>query len=173
MSKITCHEVFRNAMAKRKTDYPFGRISAHKVRESHENLLYEQKVVRSIAGYLRTSPGYYGRSNILVGCTTEDKAHRLKRVPEIIAHEVGYNLHPAVEALTLHGVPDVAVRALLASIKPQVDLLLFDCDVAQQATARQEYGAMKAGNSGMKRICADAVHIAEQAIEFCAKHGTL
>jgi hypothetical protein len=162
-------------MRERKTSYPFDRISAYKVRESGDNLQHNLKTVRSIAEYLRARPADR-RSSMLVGCAEEDKADRLKRVPEIIAHELGYNLIPALEALTLDGVPEADIITFLQSIKPNVDRILTDCDAIQVATARSiksEYAALKAGYSPSEAVCADALDVAEQAVAFCKEHGVL
>lgn len=168
--------VFRAAMKQRKANHPFNRISSHKVRESRHNLHHEANMVGSIAEYLRAPRGSYGRSGILVGCTEEDKACRLKRVPEIVAHELGYNLIPALMALGVEGVPKADIIAFLRSIKPQVDRILTDCDAIQMATSRSiksEYVALKAGYSPLAATCADALDVAEQAVAFCKEHGVL
>ncbi|OYU75475.1 MAG: hypothetical protein CFE32_14160 [Alphaproteobacteria bacterium PA3] len=162
-------------MRERKTSYPFDRISAYKVRESDDNLQHNLRTVRSIAEYLRARPGDR-RSSMLVGCAEEDKAYRLKRVPEIIARELGYNLIPALEALTLDGVPEADIITFLQSIKPQVDRVLAECDAIQMATSRSiksEYADLKAGESALAALCADALDIAEQAVAFCKGHGVL
>jgi hypothetical protein len=113
---------------------------------------------------------------MLLGCTEEDKAYRLKRVPHIIARELGYNLIPAIQALTVEGVPPADIAGFIQSIKPQVDQLLADCDAIQTGTSRSiqpEYDALKAGNSSMERICAEALRIADLAVDFCEQHGVL
>ena len=168
--------VFHAAMKQRKANHPFNRVSSHKVRESRHNLYHEANVVGSIAKYLRAPPGSYGRSSMLVSCTEEDKAYRLKRVPEIVAHELGYNLIPALMALGVEGVPKADIIAFLRSIKPQVDRILTDCDAIQTATARSiksEYAALKAGYSPLEAVCADALDVAEQAVAFCKEHDVL
>lgn len=167
--------VFRAAMKRRITNHPFDRISAYKIRECRDNLQHNLKTVRSIADYLRASPGDR-HSNMLVGCTEEDKGYRLKRVPEIVADELGYNLIPAVKALAREGVPAVDINLFIRTIKPLVDRLLADCDAVQLATApsiKPEYAALKAGYSPMEQISTDALYIVEQAVEFCKLHGLL
>ncbi|MFM2300448.1 MAG: hypothetical protein RLZZ84_184 [Pseudomonadota bacterium] len=173
MTKPTASAQFRAAIKQRKAHYPFDCISAHKVRESRDNLQHNLKTVGSIAGYLRARP-CDRRSSMLVGCTQEDKAYRLKGVPEIIAREFGYNLIPAIEALTLHGVPEAEIVEFVISIKPQVDHLLADCNAVQMSTARSikgEYGALKSGASSTEWICAEALRIADLAVAFCEDHG--
>ncbi len=176
MTKPVASAEFRAAMKRRKTHYPFERASAYKVRDSWYNLDHEANVVGSIAEYLRIPRGAYGRSGMLVGCTEEDKAYRLKRVPEIIARELGYNLIPAVAALHLEGVPEADIIAFLHSTKPEVDRILAECDAIQMATSRSikcEYAALKAGYSPLASLCADALDVAEQAVAFCKAHGLL
>jgi hypothetical protein len=113
---------------------------------------------------------------MLLGCTEQDKAYRLKRVPHIIARELGYNLIPAIEALTVERVPAADVFTYVQSIKPLVDNLLVECDAIQTGTSRSiqgEYDALKAGNSSLERICVKALRIADLAVDFCEQHGVL
>lgn len=176
MTKPVASTEFRAAMKRRKNQNRFERASAYKVRDSWYNLHHEANVVGSIAEYLRTPRGAYGRSGILVGCTKEDKAYRLKRVPEIIAHELGYNLIPALMALGVEGVPEADIITFLQSIKPQVHRILADCDAIQRATERSiksEYAALKAGYSSFAGVCMDALDVVEQAVAFCKEHGVL
>lgn len=175
MAYISTHDVFRSAMKERRSKCPFDRISAYKVRESRDNMNDECLVVTSIAEYLRDRPSD-DHFSMLRGCTEGDKGYRLKRTPRIIARELGYNLIPALEALTVEGVPAADINTFIRSIKPQVDRLLADCDAVHLSTARSikpEYDAMKAGRSNMERICAKALGIAEQAVTFCVRHGLL
>ena len=171
----SCNDGFRAAMKKRKANHPFDRISAYKVRESRDNLRHERAVVASIAEYLRARPRDR-HSSMLLGCTQEDKAQRLKGIPAGIAHELGYNLIPAIEALTVEGVPAADIGAFIKSIKPLVDNVLAGCDAIQVGTSRSiqpEYDALKAGNSGMGHICEEALRIAEQAVALCVGHEVL
>lgn len=168
----TCRDIFEIALNERRSLRPLEAGGAYKLRECRDNFRHEVEVVGSIAEFLRTRPGY-GRHGILVGCTEDDKAHRLKRVPLIIARELGSNLIPAVKALTLEGVPVADIDTFIRSIKPQVDHLLADCDAVRAATSgsiQSEYAALKAGTSGTARMCAEALHIAEQAVSFCGRY---
>jgi hypothetical protein len=175
MSIMNSHAIFRAAVRDRRANHPLDRISAYKLRESRDNLEYECRVVASISEYLRTAP-CYGHAGILLGCVESDKSVRLKRIPQNIAHELGYNLIPAIQALTVEGVPAADIVAFILSIKTLVDNLLAECDAIQTGISRSiqvEYSRMKAGSSRMERICADALDIAEQAVEFCKQHGVL
>ncbi|MCR9178849.1 MAG: hypothetical protein NXH71_01255 [Erythrobacteraceae bacterium] len=167
--------VFLAAMKQRKANHPFERVSAYKVRESWDVLHRNLATVLSIAAYLRARKSDRHPS-MLVGCTEEDKAYRLKRVPQIIARELGYNLLPAVAALHLEGVPEADIIAFIQSIKPKVDRILAQCDAIEAATARSiksEYAALKSGSSPLAGVCTDALDVAEQAVSFCKEHGAL
>jgi hypothetical protein len=171
----SCQAIFRAAMQERMAKHPFDRVSAYKVGESCDTMRHNLDTVRSVADYQRTRrcDRHFG---MLVGCTPDDAAQRMKDVPKIIARELGYNLIPAAAGLTLEGVPVNAIDHFIHSIKPQVDRLLVDCDAVQTATTRsieQEYAAMKMGNSSLARISADALRIAEQAKAFCATYRVL
>lgn len=175
LSAGRCRAIFREALIERQTKYPFDRISAYKVRECHESLIHEQIVVHSIAEYLR-APKAARHASMLVGCVEEDKAYRLKQIPNNIAWELGYNLVPAIAALPREGVAEPEVIDLLNAIKPQIDRLLHDCDATRAATSgsvNHEYRTMTYGTSLTQRICADAVGIANQAARFCQQQGCL
>ena len=152
MSSLLPSSAFHIDMARRQAERPFERVSAYKVRESWANLRDNLRAVRSIADCVRSGSPRCHRTE-LYGCTKGDKAQRLKRVPMIIAHELGYNLIPAVKALTLEGVPAAEIDAFISSIVPQIEKLLADCDNAHRSTRRfvcQEYEAMTVGTSSIE-----------------------
>jgi hypothetical protein len=175
MSYVSCQAIFRSSMRDRRANHPLVRISAYKLRESRDNLQHGRDVLVSIADYQCARPR--DRHSVsLVGCTSEDAGSFLKRFPGIIARELGYNLIPAIEALTVEGVPAGDINTFIQSIKPQVDQLLVDCDAIQAEISRSiqgEYDGMKAGNSELIRLSKEALRIAEQAVVFCEQHGVL
>lgn len=175
MTKLRPSEEFRVAMEKRLTNHPFERVSAYKVRDSWYNLAHECAVVASIGEFLGASPGY-SRVGILLGCTEEDKGHRLKGIPTGIAQELGYNLIPAIKALTLEGISRSAIDAFIGTIMPRVERLIRHCDAARLANAKslkEEYSALRGGRSQTAMICAEAFDIAEEAMRFCKQQGVL
>lgn len=162
-------------MQQRLVNHPFERVSAYKVRESRNNLRHECDVVASIARYVSARPRERHPS-LLLGCTEDDKAYRLKLVSRIIAHELGYNLIPALGALTLEGIEETEITAFLVAIRPSVEELLDNCDAVQRVTARSvksEYAALRAGSSATQSLCGDALAVAEQAVAFCHRYGVL
>lgn len=174
-SKLGARGIFRNAMQERLTRRPFDRISGYKIRESSDNIRHELRVVLGLEDYLSAKPSRRN-PHVLVGCTPEDKAQRLKKLPQVIARELGENLIPAVEALHVEGIPKQDVDAFVATLKPMVCKLLKDCDDVLAVTARSirdEYSAIRIGTSGSEEICRDALRIADAATDFAKKYGVL
>lgn len=172
MTKTIPHTVFLRAMKDRITNRPFGSISAYKVRESRDNISRMMNTLNEIIAVV--SSGETHSVPILLGsCTTEDKAIWLKDLPGNLAHELGSNLIPAIQALNVEGVPEATIERLMQSIKRDVRQLLKDCDTMQTDTGlsvKREYARMKSGCSEMLRICDDALVIADQAAALCDTH---
>ncbi len=172
MSKPIPSRHFKASMSDRIANRPFVNISAYKVRESFENIENMCSTVVEIInvvskGATRSPPVLLG------GFTSEDKGIWLKDLPANLAHELGYNLIPAIESLSVEGVPPAAIKAFIQSIKGSVHQLLADCDAVQAATSRTikgEYALMKQGRSSALRICNDAFQIADLAAAFCDLH---
>lgn len=171
----TASATFMSAIGRRLIDYPFERVSSYKVRECRNLLRHECDVVASIAQSLIRGPGNtYGSQ--LLGCTEGDKALRLRCVPSIIARQLGYDLIPAIEALTLEGVHPADVAAFTASIRRAVKQLIADCDAIQTQTTqsvRGDYAGPRKGTSGTQRLCKEALAIADAAVAFCEARGVL
>jgi hypothetical protein len=175
MTKMTPRTAFLRAMEDRITKRPFDRISAYKIRESRDNIEHELRVVLGLEAYLSARPSSRN-PHVLVGCTPEDKSQRLKKIPRVIARELGENLIPAIEALHVEGIPQQDVDAFVASLKSSVIKLLDDCDNVLAVTARSirdEYSAVRNGTSGSEQICRDALRIADAAMDFAKKYGAL
>lgn len=172
MTKMTPRTVFLRAMEDRITNYPLDRISAYKVRESQYNITRTIGTLTQIIEVV-SSGETHSVPILLGGCTTEDKSIWLKDLPGNLAHELGYNLIPAIQALNVEGVPQATIDRFIQSIKADVCQLLKDCDTMQKNTrlsVKSEYARMKAGGSEMLRICNGALRIADQAVALCATH---
>ena len=171
MTKPSCQQIFNDAKAERLNSRPFDRASAHKVRECHRTLERESEVVASIREYLAEPYDYY-RSGCLVGCTPEDKAYRRKQVPGNIARQLGQDLIPAIEALTLEGIPALAVFAFANALAAPVQQLLKACDAIQTADSLSLNSAA-AQLQACALVCDEALNIAEQAVKFCEQYAVL
>ncbi len=167
-----CSRAFRSSMRERLEKRPFVDISAYKVRESLSNIESIMSTVAEIIEYVSNSER--GSQPVRLGeCTSEDKSIWLKDLPSNLARELGFNLIPAIAALSVEGVAPAAVKSFMQSIKGWVHRLLEDCDAVQAATSRSissEYALMKRGQSSMLRLCNEAFRIADRAIAFCDAH---
>ncbi len=173
MTKMTPHTTFLRAMGDRISNHPFDSISAYKVRESRYNITRMIGTLTQIIEVV-SSGEIHSVPILLGGCTTEDKSIWLKDLPGNLAHEFGYNLIPAIQALNVEGVPEATIGRFIQSIKGDVCRLLKDCDALQTDTGlsiKGEYARMKAGCSEMLRICNDALVIADQAVALCDTHS--
>lgn len=167
-----CGKIFRASLRERQEERPFGDISAYKIRESQGNIESITSTLTAIIEYVSndecSSPPI-----LLGGCTSEDKDIWLAALPSNLAHELGYNLVPAIEALSAEGVPEPAIESFAQSIEGSVHQLLADCDAVQAANSRTikgEHALMKQGRSSALRICNDALQIADRAAAFCDVH---
>lgn len=173
MTKMTPPTIFLHELEDRIVNRPFTRISAYKIRESHDNIARMARTLIEIISVV--SSGETHSVPLLLGsCTTEDKAIWLKDLPSNVARELGANLIPAVHALNVEHVPEAAINGFVQSIKGQVCQLLKDCDAMQAETGqsiKREYGRMKACCSEMLRICRDALNISDQALALCKSYA--
>jgi hypothetical protein len=173
MPKPTCYEIYQAAFDRRQNNHPFDRVSAYKIRESRGNLHHELELLCSVQSYLAT-PKAVRRASQLVGCIPEDLARRVKQVPTNIAVEFGYNLVPAVLALTVEGVSSSSVSELASDVKHKLDALLDDCDaacLASKLSASRLYRDLRHGTSCLPQLCLDACGIANLAVSFCDEQG--
>lgn len=172
MTRMTPRNVFLSAMEDRITNHPFDSISAYKVRESRDNIIRMINTLSEIISVV-SSGETHSVPILLGGCTTEDKSIWLKDLPGNLAHELGYNLISALQALNVEGVPETAINGFVQSIKGKVCQLLKKCDAMQMETGQSikgEYARMRAGHSEMLSICHDALDIADQAVALCESH---
>lgn len=173
MTKMTPRTTFNRAMRDRLANRPFVDISAYKVRESRGNIESTISTVTEIVDFVSRAETHL-QPALLGGCTSEDKAIWLKDLPNNLAYELGYNLIPAIEALSVEGVPKTAIQIFIQSMTGSVHQLLHNCDAVQAATSRSikgEYILMKQDRSEMLRVCKDALHLADRALAFCDAHG--
>lgn len=167
-----CGKVFRASLKERQKERPFGNKSAYKIRESQSNIESITSTVTAIIEHV--SNGECSSPPVLLGgCTSADKDIWLAALPSNLADELGFNLIPAIAALSVEGVPEPAIESFAQSINSSVQQLLDDCDAVQAAISNsiaEEYARMKRGQSSMLGICNDALQIADRAAIFCDVH---
>jgi hypothetical protein len=173
MPQTTCHDAFAEAQLKRRP-YPLE-AGAYKLREARHRLLRMMNTVDAIGEYL-CKPGS-GRSGSSLGpcCTTDDKAVWLKCVPDQVAEMLGYDILPAIAALTADGASPTDVAAELASAQARTDELLKDCEahrVHLNERIKVEYAAIKSGQSKLYTLLIDADHISQYGLKLTEKNNS-
>lgn len=101
-------------------------------------------------------------------CTSEEMPLWIKRQPEALAHQLGYDLLPAIAALGGDGVPDADVADALCELRPEIDALVQRCEwehARLQSAVRYEYTALRAGRSALCKLMEDARSLAEAAYQ--------
>ena len=98
MAKKTVKKAFQDAQNLR-LKYPL--ISgADKLRETRSRLSRMQETMYQIGEYLK-NPSHFDKGQILGHCcTTDDKAVWIKSIPAQVANLLGYDILPAIAALT-------------------------------------------------------------------------
>lgn len=166
MLKTPCHDAFGAATARR-AKYPL-RSGAYKLRETQHSIARMQATMCDIGSLLR-NPSAYPPGSSLGCCTTDDKAAWLKGLPKHVADLLGYNILPAIAALTGDDIPADDVKGELENASADTLRLLDDCE-KQHARLRKgierEYRAMKTGYSEVYALLVDADGIARRALEL-------
>lgn len=169
MTQMTCHDTFATAQARRRF-YPL-KTGANKLRDARHRLSRMMKTIDAIGDILR-KPGSV-RSGSALGpcCTTDDKAVWLKCVPDQVAEMLGYDILPAIAALTADGVPKTVLAAELKLAQATANQLLKDCEVQRVRLKRGikgEYAAIKSGQSELYDLLVNAERISQNALDSVA-----
>ncbi len=163
MTTTHCRHAFDQGQASRRK-HPLTR-GAYKLRDTQQNLNRMIATLDAVGDYLRRRPQHRGPLP-LGGCTTDDKAIYLKRIPTTLAKMFGYDVLPAIAALTGDGVPQHNVRQALGQIQRRVEYLLDECDVQHASLKKDikaEYENMKAGYSELYGLLTDALDLVRDA----------
>ena len=167
MTTTHCRHAFDQGQASRRK-HPLTR-GAYKLRDTQQNLNRMIATLDAVGDYLRRRPQHRGPMG-LGGCTTDDKAIYLKRIPTTLAKMFGYDVLPAIATLTGDGVPQHNVRQALGQIQRRVESLLEEADVQHfrlKKGIKVEYENMKTGHSELYGLITDAQDIvrAAQAVQ--------
>lgn len=166
MPKTPCHDAFGAATARR-AKYPLH-SGAYKLRETQHSIARMQTTMCDIGSLLR-NPSTYPPGSSLGCCTTDDMADWLKSLPEHVADILGYNILPAIAALTGDDIPADDVKGELQSARANAHRLLHDCEKQHarlQKGIKREYLSMKKGYSEVYALLVDADGIARRALEL-------
>ena len=126
-----------------------------------------QETMYQIGEYLKNSSHFY-KGQILGRCTTEDKAYWIKSIPALVAELLGYNILPAIAALTNDGLSKRDIYTALDIANGMAKALLEDCE-RQQTRLNDEisvqYDETKTGCFDLYGLLVQADRIAEDALQ--------
>ena len=127
-----------------------------------------QETMYQIGEYLKNPSHFYKGQTLGHCCTTDDKAVWIKSIPAKVAELLGYDILPAIAALTNDGLSKRDTNAILDIANEMAKALLKDCE-QQEARLKggisAEYDEMKKGYSQVYGLLVEADLIAEDALQ--------
>jgi hypothetical protein len=163
MPNANCYEAFNKATAERKKD-PLPR-GEYKLRECRSRLVRCKKELVSIQRLVSGKADRWA----LGCCTSEDKHIWLKRLPEAVAHWLGWSLIPGLHALTADGVSAQAIESISGPIGRETNLLLSRLEAVRQAIAKnidREYERMRSGTPMLEPLVDEAIRLTDLALSL-------
>jgi hypothetical protein len=166
MAKQTVKKAFQDAQNRRlKHPLDSGECKLLQVRTSLSRM---QKTMDKIGEYLKNPSHFYKVQTLGHCCTTNDKAYWIKSIPAQVANLLGYDILPAIAALTNDGLSKRDTDTTLDIANGMAKTLLKDCE-RQEARLKSgisaEYDNMKTGYSEVHGLLVDADLIAEDALQ--------
>ena len=143
------------------------KTGAYKIGNVRDDLARSLRTMDAIREY--KCRRHMSKTPVPLGCcTSEEMPLWIKRQPEALAHQLGYDLLPAIAALGGDGVPDTDVADALRELRPEIDALVQRCEwehARLQSGVRYEYTALRAGRSALCKLMEDARSLAEAAYQ--------
>lgn len=163
MAKLykTCQDAF-NAGTSDREDYPL-REGEYKLREARYSLSGWRSEIDQITAFKKDKTKRHGLSH----CTSDDAGYWLKRLPETIAHELGYTVLPGISALDGDGVSSHTMSILLHQAKQRAAVLVEQCESAKALLNQginEEYKRMKMGYSSIAPILDQALKLIDTVL---------
>ena len=166
MAKKTVKKAFQDAQNLRlKHPLASGECKLRKIRWRLSRM---QETMYQIEEYLK-NPSHFYKGQILGHCcTTDDKAVWIKSIPAKVANHLGYDILPAIAALTNDSLSKRDTDATLAIANGMAKALLKDCERQEnrlKGGISAEYNMMKTGYSEVHGLLVEADRIAEDALQ--------
>ena len=175
MATQTVKKAFKDAQNLR-PKYPIDSGEC-KLRETRWRLSRMQETMYQIGEYLKNPSHFYKGQTLGHCCTTDDKAIWIKSIPAQVAELLGYDILPAIAALTNDCLSKRDTDATLDIANGMAKTLLKDCK-RQEARLKggisAEYDEMKTGYSEVHGLLVEADRIAEEALqvlEYASKNS--
>lgn len=160
-----CQIAFR-AGQKQRLAHPLP-SGAYKLRDARREISRMIKTMEAIGDYLRLPRSRRIGTINLGGCTTEDRASYLKKIPTDVATSMGWAVMPAIMALTGDGLSEAEANSIATEAKARISRLIDDGDV-EHARLRTgisgEYKDLRSGYSSLYGLLQDAEAIIIDAL---------
>ena len=166
MAKKTVKKAFESAQNLR-LEHPLG-SGKYKLRATRLSLSRMQETMYQIGEYLKKPNRFYKGQTLGHCCTTKDKAVWIKSIPAQVAELLGYNILPAIAALTNNGLSKRDTNTTFATANGMAKALLEDCERQQtrlKGNISVEYDNMEEGYSDVHGLLVEADRIAEEALQ--------
>ena len=128
-----------------------------------------RKLVIVVATRTRTS-GRFGEAESLGPGMAFERGTYLKGLPARLTEIIGYNILPAIAALTGDGVPKAEVQRRLSQAESDAKRLIADCEAVRlllKPGIKHEYDAMRGGGSHVTPLLDDAESRIRKALRAC------
>ena len=122
---LTCNEVYQNAR-QRRTKYPL-KTGRYKLDEAIWGL-YRLEVTLALKGRFPAPYDIFEKGLPHPVCMPKEFRSWGRKLPHILADDLGYYLLPAVESLVGDGIPTAEVHNILSRIEPEVTKSLKTAD---------------------------------------------
>ena len=140
----------------------------YKLREARLNL---QRMHDTVSLIQRHKVHNLRLPDFLNQCMRHEVSTWLKAIPSAIAWQLGYNIAPAIDALTGDGLNTSEILSIKKQIKPVIKDLLYNCEWTHTVIKKNigyEYRNMKSGQSELLeslesgiKICNTIIHLHE------------
>ena len=138
----------------------------YKLRESKWKL---ERALRDVTTITRYKTNNWQLPYAMESCMGDEAASWLKAVPTIITRTLGYEILPALRALTGDGLSSQEITRLKSDLKPKVGSLLVDCEWTHhiiRKNIRHEYNNMKKNQSELAQELKDAIWLCDMALDL-------
>lgn len=142
--------------------YPLS-SGRYKLVECVERLEQCVEEIDRIRDYINGRSGRWA----FMHCTVEDKYLWLKDLPSHVAHRLGYEVLPALQALTADGVDSTVIGKELPKFEGYCASVVGQLETAHKKIRKSinvEYDQMRSGRSLLEPQVRDAIGIAKRAL---------
>ena len=149
---------YNRAIALR-ASYPLHK-GIYKLRESADWLKRSAKNIDTMIGYHHSREG----SKAFIACCWDDKSSWLKDIVVDVAHRLGYEILPGIEALKGDGLTMVNIYKIRTQTLTKIDLILDEVDRIHSLIKKQidhEYAEWGKRRSPIKDVLIDTAILAE------------